>query len=219
MMKRTKYMLIICFAALCLSTAPALADLYQLDPATADDMRLLSVSPNDNASLWYVGYNVVGDDLITPPVDLYGSPTMIYEVGFSGNISIGLSNDGLADATIGLPYTIDLSSYDEGFLLPIANDNGDTWQYRAYVTDGTNTDFSSWVTLPKDTSTTLWVPNVSAFTSASSVGFIIQWNRSIPENLNKTGDQYATSVVPVPAAVILGILGLGVVGLKLRKYA
>jgi hypothetical protein len=27
------------------------------------------------------------------------------------------------------------------------------------------------------------------------------------------------SVVPVPAAVLLGIIGLGVVGLKLRKHA
>jgi cathepsin C len=33
-----------------------------------------------------------------------------------------------------------------------------------------------------------------------------------------TGDVW-TAVVPTPAAVILGILGLGVVGIKLRKYA
>jgi hypothetical protein len=43
--------------------------------------------------------------------------------------------------------------------------------------------------------------------------------------INHTAGTHSTSfdavstVVPVPAAVILGILGLGVVGLKLRKYA
>ncbi len=33
------------------------------------------------------------------------------------------------------------------------------------------------------------------------------------------GDSFHISMVPVPGAVILGILGLGVVGIKLRKYA
>jgi hypothetical protein len=32
-------------------------------------------------------------------------------------------------------------------------------------------------------------------------------------------DAYHISVVPVPGAVLLGILGLGVAGIKLRKYA
>ena len=32
-------------------------------------------------------------------------------------------------------------------------------------------------------------------------------------------DNFRISVVPVPAAVILGILGLGIAGIKLRKYA
>ena len=150
---------------------------------------------------------------------------MIFDVGFGGVLEIGTSDDGFADATIGLNYTLDLSSYTEGFLLPIANDNGDTWQYQAYVTNGTGTNAttaysSGWATLPMDTATALFVPwDINAFTATSSVGFIIQWNQSIPANLTKLGDKFATSVVPVPAAVILGMLGLGVAGLKLRKYA
>jgi hypothetical protein len=34
----------------------------------------------------------------------------------------------------------------------------------------------------------------------------------------KPGD-LSSAIVPVPAAVLLGILGLGAVGVKLRKYA
>ena len=39
------------------------------------------------------------------------------------------------------------------------------------------------------------------------------------ENQDKTGYQQDLVVVPAPAAVLLGILGLGVAGWKLRKYA
>jgi hypothetical protein len=37
--------------------------------------------------------------------------------------------------------------------------------------------------------------------------------------LNNTGGSIDVGVVPVPAAVILGVLGLGVAGLKLRKFS
>jgi hypothetical protein len=210
-----KRILLLALAAVALLAGQASADLYQLDAATADDMRLLSYT--DNTQLWYVGQGLSGD-VLTPPTDIYGSVTMIYQVGFTGFSS---TSDGIADATIGLPFTIDLSTYDEGFLLPIANDNHDVWQYRAYVTDGSNTAYSnggSWTTIDAGTAQGLLVPyDFTAFTATSSLGFEIRWNSSL--NNNETGDQFATSVVPVPAAVILGVLGLGVVGWKLRRFA
>ena len=215
-----KIRLLIMTFAICVIATPVMADMYQLDAATADDMRLIYWT--DDATLNYVGYNT-GFDLI-PPTNLYGSTTNILTVCFTGNIA-DTDGAGIADAYIGLNYTIDLSKYDEGFLLPIANDNGDTWQYKAYVTAGTDVttntvESTSWLTLDQDSAGAVWVGyDSSAFTQSSSLGFMIRWDQSIPANLNKTGDQFATSVVPVPAAVILGMLGLGVAGLKLRKFA
>ena len=199
------------------------AALFELDAATADDMRLITSMTDDYATLWFVGYNTNPDiDYIPADPDIYGSDTNIFQVGFTGNIS-DTDDDTEASAYIGLTSTIDLSTYDEGFLLPIANDNADTWQYKAYVTAGTdpssNTVVSTnWLKLPADVPGVVSVGyNATAFTSASTLGFIIKWDTD--DNDDKTGDQFATSVVPVPAAVILGILGLGVAGLKLRKYA
>lgn len=68
----------------------------------------------------------------------------------------------------------------------------------------------------------------------SSIGVIIGsnsnpnvWDEDDPERANylvwgipnETGFKVCIDTVPVPGAVILGILGLGVAGIKLRKYA
>jgi hypothetical protein len=42
------------------------------------------------------------------------------------------------------------------------------------------------------------------------------WN---PPNVNRYGPNFQFNVVPVPGAVLLGMLGMGVAGIKLRKYA
>lgn len=47
---------------------------------------------------------------------------------------------------------------------------------------------------------------------------IAPWFAGVPWS-TPDGLVYGTVVVPIPAAVILGVLGLGVVGWKLRKYA
>lgn len=50
------------------------------------------------------------------------------------------------------------------------------------------------------------------FSTLQDIGFIIETGSS-------TGDTFHTSVVPVPGAVLLGMLGLGAVGIKLRRFS
>jgi len=65
-----------------------------------------------------------------------------------------------------------------------------------------------------------------AFSGSGSISGLVSGLFSLSELALITHDKAGTTsfnasstVVPVPAAVILGILGLGVVGIKLRKYA
>lgn len=221
----------------------ASATMYTMDAATAKDMRLLSWSTGDGATLEYVGYNPGGaSDWVYGSKTEYGAGegNMYYAVGFTGDLD---DNDPLAYST-GDPFTdvgansaiatiglqkpggasVGLSGTWDDFLLPISNDNDDVWKYQAYVaypdgSGGTTTDYSGWSAgLAPNTQTTLLVLTPSMdYSIVTGIGFQIRWDRSL--NNGRVGDDYNTSVVPVPAAVLLGILGLGVVGLKLRKYA
>ena len=232
MLKRNKILLFICFAALCLSSAPAQADTYMMDATTAAGMRQLSISAGDLGLSYYVGYNP--GDLADRVFGIYSSfgADMNLEVGFTGNLVDNGGGDS-AIAQIGLVNLVTppggaptysplgLSGLYDSFLLPISNDDDDIWRYQAYVTVGntlTPTHVSGWTTLASETETELLVSfsNID-FSTVTGIGFELEWKPSI--NGKKGSDEYHTSVVPVPGAVLLGILGLGAVGLKLRKYA
>jgi hypothetical protein len=211
----------------CLLAGQASAGImYQMDATTAKDMRMLSVSGTDDGNLYYVGYNPgeTAGDYVWGSRSKYGD-TMYYAVGFTGNLADEDGGDS-AIATIGLSSpSLDAGPYT-GFILPISNDNDDTWRYQAYVTvSGSGTTYSGWATLTENQQTSLIVDlggDVN-FTNVTGIGFQIEWKPSLnPDPTSgdpRLSDEFHTSVVPVPAAVILGMLGLGVAGLKLRKFA
>jgi len=83
---------------------------------------------------------------------------------------------------------------------------------------------SDWVwALPcSDLILDLDLTGVDNLNHVSSLGIVIGSNLYDGQNWgigNETGFKVCVNTVPVPAAVILGILGMGVAGLKLRKYA
>ena len=204
-----------------------MADMYyEMDATTAAGMTQLAISDSAFVSsilvnyLGYVGYNSG-----LSPDPLYGD-TMTYAVGFSGHLQDTATLDDSAIITIGLG-TLDgtgsisgLSGTHENFLLPISNDNNQLWSFQAYVwvNGASNPLVSGWSTLATETQTGLIVSTAGLdYANVSGIGFMIEWKPSL--NGGSTGDDFHASVVPVPAAVILGILGLGVAGIKLRKYA
>lgn len=207
----------------CMISTPAMADMYyQMDAPTAAAMTQLAISDNATSNyLTYVGYNTG-----VSPDPLYGD-TMTYAVGFSGHLQDTVTLDDSAIITIGLGtlngtgnLSSILSGTHENFLLPLSNDNNQLWRFQAYVwvQGAAQPLVSGWSTLPTETQTNLIVSTAGLdYTKVSGIGFMIEWKPTL--NGNSLGDDFHASVVPTPAAVILGILGLGAVGIKLRKYA
>ena len=147
---------------------------------------------------------------------------MTYQVGFTGNIYDNNAS-GLAHVSLGL-IEPGLSGQYDGFELPVANDDDDTWIYRSYVTTVTGG-------VPDDTAATIysvWSPGLGFgeyttlvaltpgldYSTVTGIGFEIRWSRAL--NNDRTGDFYNTSVdttpvIPVPGAIVLGGIGVGLV--------
>jgi hypothetical protein len=213
-------LIILCCAVLCACSGSAMADMYEMDDAIAALMRLLGVSTGDLGTLTYVGYNPGGPgDWVFGPQTEYGSGkgNMTYDVGFTGNL---YDNDQSRYATVTIGLTNPgLSGTYDGFELPIANDDDDVWNYRAYVTTSGGTTYSNWtVGVDPGSNQTLSVstPGLN-YGGVTGIGFELQWDRLLNEGAS--GDDYNVSVVPVPGAVLLGMIGLSIVGVKLRRFA
>ncbi len=214
-----------------LFTGQASAGMYVMDAATAINLRDVTYYNADaSSSLDWVGYNdgtawnnIQAGIRVSGSGD-YGFP-MYYQVGFAGDLKDSALGIPLASVDIGAAANTNgvldalklLGSFDS-YGLNIANDNDDSWEYNLYADFSTKSYRSpAWTLLGSETHTFLTLSLVSApggsedFQYLTDIGFEIR--------ATKYTDTYHTSVVPVPAAVVLGILGLGVVGLKLRKYA
>ena len=148
----------------------------------------------------------------------YGIPasyptTMQYNVGFAGDTSEFAPGQPLV---IGAASTGQLLAGDT-FQIAIANDNDDLYEYTAWYSTGaplfTAASISQGtpVTLNPDTKGTVSV--IVGGTAPTYFGFTLDYVGT------KGGDQFRTSVVPVPGAILLGMLGLSVAGIKLRKHA
>jgi hypothetical protein len=154
----------------------------------------LSVSGGTGA-LW-----TVTDD----PV-VYEADTMLGEVGYIGLLMKGSS------ITIGATAgDLGLTGAYTGFQLFLANDDDDPWQATLYVEGMTSPGFQTLTSGAGDTF--VWDFGSSVTLAADTeIGFMIR------SGIGRS-DVFHMSAVPAPVAVVLGMLGLGVAGLKLRKF-
>ena len=134
--------------------------------------------------------------------------TMRGEVGFYGLL---FDYGGTPSVQIG-GYAGDLSEY-EGYSLFLANDNDDPWEVSLYLTTGAGTYQTPWTSLTTSARTATLelyfdVFGVEGLDDVQDLGFWIKGGN----------DMFHISAVPTPVAVLLGMLGMGVAGLKLRKF-
>jgi len=219
----------ICLVALLAISSVSKADIYEMDTPTARLLRDMHWSDTETPTsnvIKYIGDNpgdladrIYGSDLF------YGSDEpMIFKVGFSGDLT-DYSKDGVADVWIGLGTNVSSlpsGTYDS-FVLPVANGDNQIWQYKLYaITTGDygTEDYisTSWKTLVGGSSANLSLDFVGGldFSTLTDLGLIIRLNQS---EIHGYSDNFHTSVVPVPGAILLGLLGMSAAGIKLRRFA
>jgi hypothetical protein len=202
----------------------AKADLWQVDKSEALNFTSYAVTGGIEKSDFgvYDGRDTLVSLAETYTSPTYGGKTMSGQVGFSATLATD-KVDGYVTMDIydDSPF-LSGTGYD-GISMYIQNDNQSDWSYQLYYDIGSNEYTSGdFVTLaPGGTSTWLSTGAPSSFDLAdiTRIGFRIQGHMTGIAPDPSTSDTFYTSVVPVPAAVILGVLGLGVVGIKLRKFA
>lgn len=161
---------------------------------------------------------------ITPP-EAYGVTPMRGAIGFQGSLRDGTGGDVSATAEIyaDSPTGLSGTGYD-GIKAFFANDDDDQWFFELfYVVGGTEYN-SGFVGIngsdagPPHTAY-LTAPFASAgyldLAQITNIGFRVK----IDFGTDGASDTFHVSVVPVPGAVLLGMLGLSAAGLKLRRLA
>jgi hypothetical protein len=227
MMKRRFNILYICVVVLCFVTSSAMADMYTMGEDTAINLRDGTYyDAFGSSSLNWVGYN---DGTAWPSNQSgtrvsgsgdYGFP-MLYQVGYAGDLQGAELDDlayvdiGAADNTNGVLDDLKLLGSFDSFGLAIANDDDDVWNYKLYIdfTGSSRIESASWTPVSPNSGTSFLILNFTEtdFSNLEDIGFMIQATKYV--------DTFHTSVVPVPGAVLLGILGLSIAGIKLRKFA
>lgn len=105
----------------------------------------------------------------------------------------------------------------------IASDPIDEWTLEAYNASNILIDSAVTALIGEGTVGTLMVSS-----SSWDIAYIMAYGSGVSEGCLSGGPQWSNgvdldnlraNVVPVPGAILLGILGLGAVGLKLRKFS
>jgi len=217
-MLKIRTLLIICFALLCLGAAPAMADLFGFSFS-----NIRSTFDGGNAFQSMDWANTTGD--------LYRNVATTGTASFdSGSWGMGLE-DLLVQMTIS---NITASTADGIGTITLKDIQGDTLTANV---GGVWQNLAGFPVFAGTLGTVTYAPATNTFDghSGDSVSLVFAqpqpWNGAIVElNMrgswftagaptNVTGGSIDASVVPVPAALLLGMLGLSVAGIKLRRFA
>ena len=210
------------------------AGMFVLDRPTVLQFQTLSVGADDWISGGlgvYDGYDTlyagVGGSDYGAKDDL-GNNLMSGQVGFVATIGDNDDTDLYAVATIRANGDAGLTgdTLYGGINAYFQNDNDDNWEVQLWYEDSAGIHDSGAFAPLAAKGGSVWL---TAFDPDGSFGLdlddIMDIGFNIRGLLNSIGDNpsdpdtFHVSIVPVPGAILLVILGMGVAGIKLRKYA
>jgi len=216
---------IICFAALCLSSAPASADLFHFSIPNKFEMTFDGT--RFDASLnYYSDFALTRDVAPVETVNLFP-----WKSGLGlGALSLWMDLDNITATTATAMGQFTITDVDGDTLT--GNLTGDWALIGNYPSFSGEMSGIQWTTddgffngndgsddssMPLDfASDPPWTGSIMELTTGHTSWFTYPWEEPYAV---KRGGGIEGVVVPIPAAILLGILGLGAVGLKLRKYA
>jgi len=203
------------------------AAMWELDKATALGFTTFSVTTGSMANSLSVY------DGPSPGTRVFGTGPLLYgpmsgQVGFYG----GLAGDVVGGtATMEISFTgalaLDGDPYD-GIKAYLQNDDQSIWSFQLFYDDPTDGGerASAWVELAglggsADLTAPATGTGVLDLDDITNIGIRVKGNNMGGTNPGypSYSDDFHVSVVPVPAALLLGLLGMGVAGLKLRRFA
>ncbi|MHC4597300.1 MAG: hypothetical protein ACYS19_20435 [Planctomycetota bacterium] len=206
------------------------AGLWELDRPTALEFKTYTdVDGNAGDSIGSLGIYDGPGSAADWGTDFGNYTDMSGMVGFVGGpmVDSGGGGDHLVTAKVHdtAPGLTDVATYD-GITAYFQNDNDDIWEVQLFYVDSTAGEgerTSAWTSLAGDGGATYLIASASAanaldIDNITDIGFRVRGDM-LDGGYPSSGDAFHISVVPVPGAVLLGILGLSVVGIKLRKHA
>lgn len=223
MLKRKIILSIICFAALWINSTPASADLFHI---SASYLEMTFDGTRFDASL----YDPWGELTLTRDVAPLDNVSLLNwsgdDVG-SGCLSLWMDLDNITATTATAIGQFTITDFDGDTL---TGDFTGNWAmigyYPSFSGEMSNIQWSNpggffngnagspdnslsldFASLPP------WTGSIIELTTGHTTWFSNPWGKT------KIGGGIEGVVIPTPTAVLLGILGLGAVGLKLRKYA
>lgn len=212
---------------ICLFAVQANADMWELDKPTALGFtdNSIELGALSNPLSVYDGSTI---KVYGPGPDEFGP--MSGQVGFYGGLTGNVGAPTYGGAAIlkiydAKPLLTDTVDYD-GITAYFGNDNNSKWSFQLFYVDSTEATerASAWVELGGSGGNTYLTANASGVLDLDNITQI--GVRIKGENMGSTdkaypsySDDFHFSVVPVPGAVLLGILGLSAAGIKLRRFA
>ena len=231
-MKKRTLILIICFMTICMSGAPAFADIFDFDVSDLDvtfDGSTLNASLDKSFFGGDVTLNHLDAPLETVVLESTGAYPGIETLGdFALSMNVQNINNTAETATGTGAFTLTDIDGDT-----ITGDISGDWAliggWTTFTGDLTNVQWntddgffngdsgSDDFAVPLDLLTSPpWAGQLVELTVGHQAWmFIGSWEGTV----SPVKPGHLSAVVPTPAAVLLGILGLGAVGVKLRKYA
>ena len=222
MMKRN-LILIICFMTICMSGAPAFADMFDFD---IDRLNTTFDGSTLNASL---------NDFAIVTLNHLDLPLETVEMG--PFVSTGTGAFSLTMAIDNIDNTAQTATGTGSFTLTdidgdtITGDMSGNWaligSYTTFIGDLSNVQ---WTTDDNffngddgsdDAAVPLDLVTLPPWGNGEGIELTITTNAAwvLYDSWSSTKFSSVEAVVPTPTAVLLGILGLSAVGIKLRKYA